>query len=745
MKRKGLILVLIALFTLVLFGANRSADAAVGDWELVTDAALLEVGDEIVIVASGSNHALGTTQNSNNRKAEEITKSSDKKTVTINENIQIITLESGTKAGTFAFNVGDGYLYAASSSKNYLRTETKLSANSSWKITVADGVATIEAQGANTRNVLRKNSSDALFSCYSSGQNDVSIYKKATEDTSTQPSVTITSSPSSRMLVGTEFSLTFDCTNCSSSDVTWLSDNQNVATVTNEGKITAVAAGGPVTITAYVNDEAVASCQVTVYSYASDLQSLVNTYYNNGVYTKKTEIYLTQDAKDEVVQYFHGNVDTARTTYYNGEYLLMANFDGTLAEVNEKNQPVNGINSGYRTEGEDMKHFVYKNGEVVDTYTVSGTSIADYYIALDDMIEEGFFSKWNLDEEGKYVYNVSKLEFDEENNPIVDEMLHNFLWFAAPCLEDSVFGNPDGTYYIMADGIQLVVDEKENEYYGSYLSLQIVLAGDDVTKSTNGILAEARVYKENKVFNDLVKPSEILLNNAKDTLLKNYNDKKINGDLSLQKEITAYADSYKETLDITWTKNGESISKIEYTSPTADTIIDLVATITVTETINGETVKTTREVNIQITLLKKVSGVTVTVKSDNSGEYVEFDNCSDNNNPTDYASKVSLDSNLFSMYFTQGECNEANAVARFNKSNYIQLYKYGTLSITGKDLTIKSVVITLSESKEITVNQVKYSANTTFAIDINSSSLEIYNALGSQIKIKTIQITYEVN
>ena len=149
-------------------------------YELVTDPSELTVDSEIIIVASASDVALSTTQNNNNRGQAGVTKDGD----TISDPgsaVQVITIEDGTKDGTVAFNVGNGYLYAASSGSNYLRTENTLSDNSSWLVTIADGVATIKAQGTNTRNWLRYNSASnngQLFSCYASGQSDVSIYKR---------------------------------------------------------------------------------------------------------------------------------------------------------------------------------------------------------------------------------------------------------------------------------------------------------------------------------------------------------------------------------------------------------------------------------------------------------------------------------------------------------------------------------------------------------------------------------------
>lgn len=146
-------------------------------WELVKDASALTVGDKIVIVAMGSNYALSTTQNNNNRAQAAVTKGDN--IITFGDDVQVLTLEAGKVANTFAFNTGSGYLYAASSGSNYLKTKNDLDNNGSWTIEIdAKGVATIKAQGTNTRNWLRYNSSSSLFSCYSSGQADVVIYKK---------------------------------------------------------------------------------------------------------------------------------------------------------------------------------------------------------------------------------------------------------------------------------------------------------------------------------------------------------------------------------------------------------------------------------------------------------------------------------------------------------------------------------------------------------------------------------------
>lgn len=164
------------------YAVYKYAEEGGGDglYHLVTDVAKLQIGSSIVIAASASNYAISTTQNTNNRGQAAITKDDTEKTLSFENTagVQELTLKEGTTTGTYAFYTGSGYLYAASSSKNHLKTETTLSANSSWEITITSaGVATCTAQGTNTNNLLQYNSSSSLFSCYGSDQNAIAIYQ----------------------------------------------------------------------------------------------------------------------------------------------------------------------------------------------------------------------------------------------------------------------------------------------------------------------------------------------------------------------------------------------------------------------------------------------------------------------------------------------------------------------------------------------------------------------------------------
>ena len=143
-------------------------------YELVTDATTLKAGDEILIAYVDAEGAtVMGEQKSNNRAGVEATLNADM-TITPNSDAQVITLEGDAEG--FYFNVGNGYLYAASSSANQLRTETEADDNAKATIAIAKNETTeaVEAkivfQGSNTRNLMRfnPNNGSPIFACYSS-------------------------------------------------------------------------------------------------------------------------------------------------------------------------------------------------------------------------------------------------------------------------------------------------------------------------------------------------------------------------------------------------------------------------------------------------------------------------------------------------------------------------------------------------------------------------------------------------
>lgn len=248
------------------------------------------------------------------------------------------------------------------------------------------------------------------------------------------------------------------------------------------------------TINIYVEankDKTITFHSVEFTKFEKTLNDIIKEYHNNGIYTKKSNIYLTAESERDLAIYFHGNIDKDRTTYYNGEYLLMGNYDGTIAQVDNKNNPINGINSGYRTDGSDVKHFICKENSVIDTYTVKNKTLHTMYVTLNKMNSATYFD--NTWENGIH-----------EVNDVSDVYLADFLAFAAPCLTDYVLESN----YISSKGMKLQIVEEVSQY-GPYLAFKIYVAEENKGAVDGGaLLSEARVYKGNFCFNENVNKPE---------------------------------------------------------------------------------------------------------------------------------------------------------------------------------------------------------------------------------------------
>ena len=135
--------------------------------------------------AEGNAYAMGE-QNNNNRKAVAIKVDGDKAQVNSADVCEFV-ISIPADDGLYAIfdETEGGYLYAASSGSNYLRTETTLDDNGKWTIEFAEGVATIKAQGTNTHCWMQYNSSSTLFACYleDKPQADVYLYEKDEDKT----------------------------------------------------------------------------------------------------------------------------------------------------------------------------------------------------------------------------------------------------------------------------------------------------------------------------------------------------------------------------------------------------------------------------------------------------------------------------------------------------------------------------------------------------------------------------------
>ena len=182
--------VLFSLAAMLLLSVSGFAQTT---YTKVTSASGLEAGANYLIVAHHDDLgvlAMGY-QKSNNRHAVVVSENGDAITVTpgtdptSETDVFQLTLGGNAGAWTLFDEVKGGYLYAASSSSNNLKTQTTLDANGQWSITFnADGTAEVVAQGENERNNMRFNpntqNNAPLFSCYAETSNidtRVSFYK----------------------------------------------------------------------------------------------------------------------------------------------------------------------------------------------------------------------------------------------------------------------------------------------------------------------------------------------------------------------------------------------------------------------------------------------------------------------------------------------------------------------------------------------------------------------------------------
>lgn len=162
-------------------GMTRTENV-VDEYVLLTNVADLSVGDQIIITNGTDGAVMALGPQSGNFRGEVAIEVASNTITTIPTGVQIITIETGIEANTFALNVGDGYLYAAGGTEdNYLKTQPSIDGNASWSILIESGAAIIKAQvqGEKPRNWLRYNKTSSRFSCYLSGQEDVYIFHKA--------------------------------------------------------------------------------------------------------------------------------------------------------------------------------------------------------------------------------------------------------------------------------------------------------------------------------------------------------------------------------------------------------------------------------------------------------------------------------------------------------------------------------------------------------------------------------------
>jgi len=151
----------------------------------VTSVSELEAEKSFLIVNvddQGRCIALSNEQKKNNRGAVAVILANDKITLEQNSMACQLVLKGSSSVGwSFYDEVNGGYLYAASSSGNYLKTQSTLDDDGRADIRFEANIATITFKGTNKRNVMQYNPNNGspLFACYGSeSQKPLQLFKK---------------------------------------------------------------------------------------------------------------------------------------------------------------------------------------------------------------------------------------------------------------------------------------------------------------------------------------------------------------------------------------------------------------------------------------------------------------------------------------------------------------------------------------------------------------------------------------
>lgn len=260
----------LAIITMLSVNLAWGADVTSATYVKATSLSDLCVGAKVIIAASGYDFAMSETQNTNNRGQFAITKNGNNATWTTGTtDVEEFTLGKTGDYYTFK-DKNNKYIYAASSSSNYLKSQATNDANGEWTISFSNGVASIVSHGTNTRKVMQYNQSSSLFACYASAsQKPLAIYVKDGD--------------------------------CSSYTVTAVSNDENLGTVSGTTSITA----SPEECVGYDNP----AYTVTPAGKATVAQS-GNTFTVSNVTADVTvTINFAELDKDTYVDNLHGNAD----------------------------------------------------------------------------------------------------------------------------------------------------------------------------------------------------------------------------------------------------------------------------------------------------------------------------------------------------------------------------------------------------------------------------------------------------
>lgn len=295
-----------------------------------------------------------------------------------------LTVEAGYYENTVALKLGAVYL-SYSGTSNQLKTETGITATSSWKVTWdSSSNAAVILNAANLARSLQfnYNSGDPRFACYTSTQVSVYLYhivNTPLTDFTIEESINVYKTGKAQIGV------TYTPADASDKVLTWASSDETVATVSSTGEVTGVAVGTcNVTATKTISGNTIVrTCAVTVLNnQAEHLGNSSDPFSVNDAVNVAKGIFTTVKGGTAV------NLDN----YYYVEGYITKTVNRTTSTLTfwiGDNMEQNGANNG--------------GLEIFKVAKVYGTNLSSYY-STDSQVLVDFALGYFVRASGKLVY-----------------------------------------------------------------------------------------------------------------------------------------------------------------------------------------------------------------------------------------------------------------------------------------------------------------------------------------------------
>lgn len=286
------------------------------------------------------------------------------------------------------------YLYAASSSSNHLKGKEE---TSSWTIEQDGDKYVLTSSAQTSRNVMQYNEQSKIFSCYSSGQKDITLYKYSDIKVDTTPSISLEKNSGQVAFDAISYEFTYTIKNITGNVAATIKEG---ATMTN---VSASASDGTVTVTFDANADAEQKTATIVLSYEGAVPQ---------------EFVLTQAGKSETLE--AGWVSTSFANLKEGDQVVIVSTKGTSnwAMSNDKGTgaaptAVSGVSySNDKLDKEPESNIIWYvgvDGENRVFYKDSGKASWLYCTATNDGIRVGTNANktFTLDNNSGYLKHIA--------------------------------------------------------------------------------------------------------------------------------------------------------------------------------------------------------------------------------------------------------------------------------------------------------------------------------------------------